>query len=239
MQLTSSSDCTPCTAGYYCGVAGATNPTSQCAAGYVCTGGALSPFGATAALNVTQPCPAGHYCAVGTINPVSCPPGTFSSATGLTDASNCTLCSAGSYCASAGLTAPTGLCAAGYYCMRGNIDPSPTSGTSSATVVSSGTSTVVTVGGDVCTQGHYCGNGTSTPSPCAAGTYSSDFGRTGPCNPCPAGYYCLSGSSTYLGYDRCVIISPMLSREPVSPTHTHAVTCELLSIPRLRRVVVV
>jgi hypothetical protein len=175
----------------------------------------MTPLGATPSNNVSVPCPAGFYCGVGTSNPVSCPPGRFSSSTGLVNPGNCTLCSAGSYCASAGLTAPTGLCSAGYYCMRGNIDPAPTSGTSSAVVVTSGGSVTVTLGGDVCPVGFTCGNGTSTPVPCAPGTYSSDLGRSTACLPCPAGYFCVSGSSTF---SRCVSHSyalPLASHHPL------------------------
>ena len=44
-------------------------------------------------------CPVGYYCAQGTgITGLPCPVGTFSNTTGLTTASLCTNCTAGTYC---------------------------------------------------------------------------------------------------------------------------------------------
>lgn len=40
-------------------------------------------------------------------------------------ASDCDECTAGSYCGSTGLTAPTGLCAAGFYCLSGSPSANP------------------------------------------------------------------------------------------------------------------
>ena len=52
----------------------------------------------------------------------------FPSCKGLTDSSECQNCDAGSYCSSTGLTAVSGDCAAGYYCVsRAEIDM-PTDG---------------------------------------------------------------------------------------------------------------
>jgi hypothetical protein len=54
-------------------------------------------------------CPAGKYCPTGTGVPqFDCPIGTFSMALNLRSVNECVACSAGSYCQTAGLTAPTG-----------------------------------------------------------------------------------------------------------------------------------
>lgn len=46
--------------------------------------------------------------------------GTYSTQTSLESASDCTDCTAGSYCGDPGLTAPDGTCDAGYYCPPGS-----------------------------------------------------------------------------------------------------------------------
>ena len=51
----------------------------------------------------------GSYCPEGTDGPLSCPPGTYGAATGLRNVSECTACTAGSYCTTPGLTAPEGV----------------------------------------------------------------------------------------------------------------------------------
>ena len=55
----------------------------------------------------------------GTHTPPKCPIGTFSNAVQLTDSSNCTQCTAGSYCTTVWLTDVEGNCTAGYYCPTG------------------------------------------------------------------------------------------------------------------------
>lgn len=51
----------------------------------------------------------GSYCTEGTASPTACPPGTYGAATGLRNVSECTQCTAGSYCTTPGLTATEGL----------------------------------------------------------------------------------------------------------------------------------
>lgn len=110
--LHNSSQCTPCTEGYYCRDPGQTNETGLCQAGYFCIQGSNSPQ--------EEICPAGKYCPTGTHTPKNCPVGTFSNATGLWKAEQCTNCTAGSYCFEPGRTYPTGLCRAGFYCPTGS-----------------------------------------------------------------------------------------------------------------------
>ena len=62
-----------------------------------------------------NPCPEGHYCPAGTYvsTQFPCPTGTFYNLTMATALEDCIYCTAGSYCATPGLTNPTGLCDAG------------------------------------------------------------------------------------------------------------------------------
>lgn len=54
-------------------------------------------------------CPAGSYCPAGTGSAIpGCPIGTFSIQQNLKSSNECTTCTGGSYCATTGLTAPTG-----------------------------------------------------------------------------------------------------------------------------------
>ena len=89
-------------------------PSGQCAAGYYCTQGANS---STPTDGVTgNICPAGKYCEIGSITGTGCRKGTFSSLTGLTNATECEDCTGGYYCSTEGLTAVTGTCWAGRFC---------------------------------------------------------------------------------------------------------------------------
>jgi hypothetical protein len=158
-----------CSSKYYCpgGQSSSTEypciPGSFCVAGVAvpspCPGGTFQPLGGQDTCracpvgffcisNTTTPssCPAGYWCpngtAVGTLHP--CPVGRFSAALELTAATDCTPCSAGAYCASAGLTEPTAPCAAGYVCRGGAVSAAPTDN----------------VTGNVCPAGHFCDAGT-------------------------------------------------------------------------------
>lgn len=75
------------------------------------------------ATGVSGPCPAGSFCPPQTETPEPCPLGTYSSATKLTSASECESCSQGQYCGEVGLTAPSGPCDAGFYCLTGAQSP--------------------------------------------------------------------------------------------------------------------
>ena len=108
--------------------------------------------------------------------------------TGLAAESECTPCDGGKYCPTTGLTAPTGNCTVGFYCLNFSSSATPTDG----------------IMGDVCPAGHYCKEGTAVPPECADGDYavSTQNAACLPCperkhctdktNPvdCPAGFYC-------------------------------------------------
>ena len=143
----------PCIPGTY-QTATATSACLTCPPGYYCPNYSMT----TIALHL---CPAGSFCPTGSINTSPCPIGTYAENAG-NDAkySGCTPCTPGSYCASEGLTAPTGLCTAGYYC------------TQNATMAIQGTETDT---GGRCTAGHYCFEGTADPVPCPAGTFMANI----------------------------------------------------------------
>ena len=100
VQASRQASCTPCLPGLFCDQRG---------------------------LLLGDTCPAGSYCPAGSTLPTPCPRGTFSNTEGLFNASACDFCTGGSYCASEGLTAPTGLCDPGHYCLSGAELPNPVS----------------------------------------------------------------------------------------------------------------
>lgn len=157
-----------CKEGYYCKESGLEENTAsgKCDAGYYCAGGASRKDptdGVTG--NV---CMMGRYCPAGSgANPMSCPVGTFSNRTGNKVESDCTPCTPGSFCASPGLTKPTGPCKVGFYCPEG-----------------SNVSTART-----CTQGYHCPAGSAAPLKCDSGSFQALPGQS-ICDPCPAGYFC-------------------------------------------------
>ncbi|XP_043532350.1 delta-like protein 4 [Chiloscyllium plagiosum] len=86
-DLGGQAECKPCVAGYYCD----------------------NRIGPVIDIEL-YPCPAGFYCPVGTqaATQYGCPPGTFSPNTRLKNINDCQLCLPGQYCASFGLSAPSG-----------------------------------------------------------------------------------------------------------------------------------
>ena len=132
-----------------------------------------------------QPCPAGFWCGVGTYLASKCPVGRFSSNTALRNATQCTPCTPGRYCATEGLTAPTADCFQQYYCIEGATQGNPTDGTT----------------GNICPPGKFCITGTHTPAKCALGKYSPSTGLyaasgTGGCLECPTSEHCNSTGLT-------------------------------------------
>ena len=162
----------------------------NCTAGHYCVSG-----------DTPEACPPGYYCPVGTgVVWQSCPRGTFSTATGLADAAQCTACTGGYYCGQENATAVTAPCNEGYFCTEGADTPTPDAnykGTAGP-----------------CPEGHYCPAQTSIPrrcpvgtfsnvthlklesecTPCNYGTYCGDEGLTSPSGECSAGFYCLRGA---------------------------------------------
>ena len=118
-----------------------------------------------------------------------CPSGTYNGATGQFTLGQCITTPAGQYSLSTA-TAPTGYCAAGYYCPAGSSSatafPCPvgtyntnTGGGSQAacaTCVAGGYCPQASVTPTVCPRGSYCTTGVTTPSPCPIGTYGNTTG---------------------------------------------------------------
>ena len=195
--VSSSSECTDCPYGYYCGTTGLTAPSSTCTAGYYCDGAST-----TATENT---CAAGHYCPAGSFESIPCDIGTYQASTGQ---SSCLDCVAGLYCdqESTGGTD----CPIGYYCPTGTRNeyefPCPDGKFSSSTgqsVCTSCTAGRYCVPGsqddsNLCPVYSYCPLGTGTPYICPEGTYNDVPGSEGltvdtSCTDCPAGKYCVDG----------------------------------------------
>ncbi|KAH3841623.1 hypothetical protein DPMN_115096 [Dreissena polymorpha] len=155
--LQSDTECTPCSGGFYCDNEGLSNPTGPCSAGYVCVSGS----------NTSMPTSgAGYTCPAGSLlpRPVVCrdpmPQRNLLKSEGLQNVSACTQCTPGYFCGSEGLTVPTGMCNAGYYCTSGAILADP----------------VIPGIWHVCPTGHYCPTVQPTPEPCPAGSFRTSTG---------------------------------------------------------------
>ena len=154
-----------------CAVDGLSAPTGNCSAGWFCTGGSWMAE-PTAADNTTDlatcSCPdanytggrcwPGSYCPAGSAYPLAC--------------------SYGQYCDQWTLSAPAGLCDAGYYCNGSAEEPNPSE--------------------RECPPGYYCEQGSGTPTQCPAGTMSDVTGAMNLtwCDACTAGYYCEGPADT-------------------------------------------
>ncbi|XP_031989756.1 SCO-spondin-like isoform X5 [Corvus moneduloides] len=162
--------CRQCPVGRYCRGEANWEPDGLCSAGYFCEGGATdaTPRG-TPGFPLSGPCPLGHYCPEGTPFPVACPVGTLNNATGGSSQASCVPCYPGAFCASAGLSSPTGPCSEGFYCPANFSSASPTA--------------------FLCPKGHFCRSGTALPRPCPAGQYQPAAGSAS-CIPCQRGFYC-------------------------------------------------
>ena len=173
-----------CPAGYLGSPDPAFQGSPSCAG--LCPAGVKCPNQATTA---PEPCDAGKYCPTGTILPLACQAGSYSSATNLTQSSDCTDCPAGSACAT-GSTAPT-LCAPGTITTTDR--QSACSPCSNGEYQDQSGSTAC----ESCSGGSYCPPGASAELPCLAGSYSSMVGlaHADNCTACPIGYACATGST--------------------------------------------
>ncbi|KAM3922961.1 uncharacterized protein RB166_012036 [Leptodactylus fuscus] len=183
-SLTSADGCLPCPPGMFCSDWGSGAVTGPCDPGFFCTGGSLVP-NPTGNVNESfgGPCPVGHFCPAGTGAPIPCPSGSFSDRSNISMESHCTPCPPGYYCDNVGLTSPTGLCLAGYYCSLGVSSSAPNG-------------ELFTGVGGSCPRGHYCPAGSPHPHACPAGTYNN-LTHQQDCLPCPAGYFCAENTSDY------------------------------------------
>ncbi|OAF72051.1 hypothetical protein A3Q56_00182 [Intoshia linei] len=130
-------------------------------------------------------CPKGHICREGTSSSTQypCQIGTYKSAVGSLDISQCEPCPGGFYCDTTGIVTPTKKCSAGtaiiifrYYCILGAKTATPTQ----------------SLLANICKPGHYCVVGSVNPIPCPIGSFSSSFGlkTATECTDCTAGKYC-------------------------------------------------
>jgi hypothetical protein len=99
----------PCTAGSFCNATGLSAAAGSCLAGYWCGAGSNS--------STQNECAAGSYCVAGSSGPVLCPAGAYCAyaARGAFE-----WCPSGTFCRSAGLTAPLNL-TCGEGCVEGSF----------------------------------------------------------------------------------------------------------------------
>ncbi|CAG9336329.1 unnamed protein product [Blepharisma stoltei] len=202
---------TACPAGYYCaGGDSSATPSTFCSAGYYCPTGSWEPIKCPdgqyqdqtmqstcktcsegkyceSPATAETDCPAGHYCPSGTGYQYTypCPVGTYNPDPGQPTSDACVLCDAGKYCETAGLSAPTGDCAAGWYCITGAVIDRP----------------VTSSQGGICPRGSYCAAGSGTYTACTAGSYCNQQGLSAPVSTCNEGYWCGSSSTTAVPLD--------------------------------------
>jgi len=208
-----------CTEGYYC-LNGTVTPTLECPRGHKCPLGtgwpvpcpagtyqdelkkgtcksATAGFYAEGAGNENMTvCAPGYYCLENTTfrTQYPCPKGTFSDKYQLPREADCMNCTGGSYCASNGLTEPTGICQKGYYCLGGSSSATPTDA----------------VTGNVCPEGFFCPANSSLPTACGKGLFSSGKGNTAQsdCLDCPRGQYCAEAAASALNSNNSGLCSP-------------------------------
>jgi hypothetical protein len=196
-KLTAASDCTQCDPGSFCSQLGLTAPETPCAAGYVCEQGSEDEYGTTPTNPGGYPCPLGHHCPASSSAGTPCPPSTFNPSFAATSTADCLYCTPGSFCATYGLPAPTGPCAAGYVCPLGSATATP-----SSTSLTSGYAPPdgLTIGGYQAPQGTYSLNGSHVETACDAGTYQPNAGNDF-CHTTPPGYYTPTSSVSYVSYE--------------------------------------
>ena len=176
-------ECTYCLAGQYCETEALKDVTGPCNPGYFCFRGAevsTPPDDPVLDRFWFGECPeGGYYCERGVSQPTPCPPGRFAPGNvgRLESVDDCTLCTAGSYCAVGHQDRVNGTCDPGYFCLEGSPTPRPN-----------------TTYGGICPPGFHCPAGSAFPLPCDPGTYNNASGQA-TCQICPGGFYC-SGNTT-------------------------------------------
>ena len=142
---------------------------SNCPAGFNCPEkNMVTPFD----------CPDGHYCLEAT-SPLPCPNGTYAHAAkgGLKSRDECAWCPSGASCTGEGLKAPSGGCAAGFFCSLGSQDDQSSVNECDTPAA--------------CPAGYYCKANATRPTPCPKGTFSDRTGlqQESECQKCPAGQW--------------------------------------------------
>ncbi|KAL8441974.1 hypothetical protein Emag_006751 [Eimeria magna] len=172
------SQCTICSPGKYCNVAGLDGPVGSCQAGYYCQAGATKAnYEDEAWPDGSGKCPPGHYCPAGSAAPTRCPPGTFKGDWGGEEVSDCTNCTGGKFCGKWGLVEPEGDCKPGepkaccltsFYCKGGSSTPTPLQEMAGDLCPKGATECLP------CPKGYMCTHGTAEPSICPAGFYCEE-----------------------------------------------------------------
>lgn len=118
-------------------------------------------------------------------NEFPCPAGTFNNITNRVKLADCTTCSPGKYCSSAGLSQPNGICSAGYYCRSGAASATP----------------LQDVNANECPKGSYCPKESTDYISCPPGRFGNETRLTQAtdCHNCTAGFYCPSYNMTMAG----------------------------------------
>ncbi|XP_075462629.1 uncharacterized protein LOC142498005 [Ascaphus truei] len=187
-------DCIFCTAGRACTRTGLSQPDTDCSPGYVCPVGSRSP----------------------TSSENACPSGTFSDSHNLFHKSQCDICPARFFCATAsgGTQRPPVPCPRGHYCPGGTklgtqYKCPPGTWTDRSSLASDTECYPCPAGwfcltgaespSGKCSAGYFCPEGAqfSSQFPCPAGTFNLKLGsvRVGECSACPMGSYCPLGTS--------------------------------------------
>ncbi|CBY12491.1 unnamed protein product [Oikopleura dioica] len=184
-----------------------TSGVYDCAAGYHCTGGAMtnSP---NDRFNEEQGefgeiCPNGKYCEKGQ-SPTSCPDNFYNPQTGLVEFVECRECQPGKVCTGGFANAD---CVGGKHCYGATNPLSPSSGANVADCVSGSKCEVATVEPVLCNQGFHQGSPSqATCDDCPAGffcdgvtdtidpTVINGIGNVGIGHDCVAGYFCPEGT---------------------------------------------
>jgi hypothetical protein len=182
--LQEESDCWPCKGGYYCDGTGNSAPDGPCTAGYWCQASAIEATPNTFTTDSFGQCPHFHYCEEGVGYGNVCEPGTYANSNQITQSTDCTAQSPGSYAHSvttdsddgASYENPlmtTGTCFEGYYCDGGDAWPKHTD--------------------KGCDAGEYCIAGATQAETCDVGEWQPNK-LQGKCLACPIGHTCYDGA---------------------------------------------
>ena len=172
-DLVSQDSCSPCPAGYTCGIGSTTASLLDCRLAHYC------PLGT--ALGDDEPCPSG----------------TFSDIALLQGSEDCTVCPPGAYCVG-GNTSVTGACPAGHFCPAGTSFPEtypcPAGYYAGNTALVSASQCIK------CVPGYFCPQASVSMLPCPNGTYLTAYQGAieESCAPCEAGYRCPIASASQL-----------------------------------------
>jgi hypothetical protein len=188
--------CVICTPGFFCSTMGLSAVSGACAAGFVCTGGAITNQPTLLAQGGFE-CSTGKFCIGGNAAAVGCAAGRYNDLTGQ---SACFSCPGGYFCLANSTTFTASPCPIGYACPNGTSlstqYPCPQGTFGNVSLLTSLSSCIA------CSAGSYCNNAgqTALTGFCNAGYYcggsstSAQPSGTGPNGNCRAGFFCPLGS---------------------------------------------